>query len=71
MLPGRTEVEGVRRERRLTRLKNQFPAEYGPHEFGAGNQGGRYRFEATCRLMRSPSKAKEPDPQPNDQRTEP
>ena len=49
----------------------QFPAEEGLHEFGAGNQGDRYRFEATCCLMRSPSKAKEPDAQPNDQRTKP
>ena len=48
-----------------------IPAEEGLHEFGAGNQGDRYRFDATCCLMRSPSKAKEPDAQPNDQRTKP
>ena len=35
------------------------------------SKGDRYRFEATCCLMRSPSKAKEPDAQPNDQRTKP
>ena len=49
----------------------QFPAEEGLHEFGAANQGDRYRFEATCCSMRSPSKAKEPAAQPNDQRTRP
>ncbi len=38
---------------------------------GAGDHGDRYRLEATSCLMRSPSKAKEPDAQPNDQRTKP
>ena len=38
---------------------------------GRDRRGDRYRFEATCCLMRSPSKAKEPDAQPNDQRTKP
>jgi hypothetical protein len=49
----------------------QFPTEERLHEFSTGNQGDRYRFEANCCLMRSPSKAKEPVAQPNDQRTEP
>ena len=52
-------------------LPQSDSVEEGLHEFGAGNQGYRYRFEATCCLMRSPSKAKEPDAQPNDQRTKP
>ena len=55
----------------IARFEESIPAVEGPHEQGAGNQGDGYRFEATCCLMRSPSKAKEPDAQPNDQRTEP
>jgi hypothetical protein len=31
----------------------------------------RHRLEATCCATRSPSNGKEPDAQPNDQRTEP
>ena len=51
--------------------QGERPDVIGIHQFGAGHQGDRYRFDATCRLMRSPSKAKEPDAQPNDQRTRP